>query len=368
MEALRRFKPADLRDLQVWFNLTWVHPLAFERDDALRELRDKGRNYTEDDKNVLLAKHLEILREVVPLHRRLAESGQVELTTTPFYHPILPLLFDKKLAREAMPGVALPNYAGGYPDDAAVHVRGAIEQHARLFGKPPQGMWPAEGSVCQSMLPLLAEHGVRWIATDEEILSASTHGRVCRDGKGHVNLPAEMYRPYKVREGDSELSVVFRDHALSDLIGFHYQHSPPEAAADDFMNCLSGIGQAVGDGGPALVSVILDGENCWEHYPGGGVDFLRASTAAAPRRRASDRPPSAISWSVILRKTRFRVSSPAAGSVTTSPSGSATRRTTRPGTPSIAPANISSEGVRGQGAGVRKCKGRPEARAGVLLP
>ena len=276
VEALRRFKPADLRDLQVWFNLTWVHPLAFERDDALRELRDKGRNYTEDDKNVLLAKHLEILREVVPLHRRLAESGQVELTTTPFYHPILPLLFDKKLAREAMPGVALPNYAGGYPDDAAVHVRGAIEQHARLFGKPPQGMWPAEGSVCQSMLPLLAEHGVRWIATDEEILSASTHGRVCRDGKGHVNLPAEMYRPYKVRERDSELSVVFRDHALSDLIGFHYQHSPPEAAADDFMNCLSGIGRAVGDGGPALVSVILDGENCWEHYPGGGVDFLRA--------------------------------------------------------------------------------------------
>src|SRR5665213_480422 len=275
-EALRRFKPTDLRDLQVWFNLTWVHPLAFERDDLLRGLRDKGRHYTEDNKNALLAKHLDILREVLPLHRRLAERGQVELTTTPFYHPILPLLFDKKLAREAMPEAALPQYTGGYPDDAAFHVRRAVEQHTQLFGKPPHGMWPAEGSVCQSMIPLLAQHGVRWIATDEEILSASTHGQIHRDGKGHVNEPARLYRPYKVREGDSELGIVFRDHALSDLIGFHYQHTEPQKAADDFMGCLAGIGQAVGEDGPALVSVILDGENCWEHYPGGGVDFLRA--------------------------------------------------------------------------------------------
>ncbi len=132
---------------------------------------------------------------MLPLHRRLAESGQVELTTTPFYHPILPLLLDKKLAREAMPDAPLPHYTGGYPDDAAVHVRTAVEQHARLFGAAPQGMWPAEGSVCQSMIPLLAEHGIRWIATDEEILSASTHGAVCRDGKGHVNKPGNAVPP-----------------------------------------------------------------------------------------------------------------------------------------------------------------------------
>ena len=219
---------ADLRDLQVWFNLAWVHPLAFERDDCLRGLRDKGRNFTEDDKNALLDKHLEILREVMPLHRQLAESGQVELTTTPFYHP------DPAAAvrQEAGPrGDArrrsCRSYTGGYPEDAAVHVRRAVEQHTQLFGKPPRGMWPAEGSVCQAMLPLLAQHGIRWIATDEEILSASTHGVVSRDGKGHVRNPDRLYRPYKVREGDAELGIVFRDHALSDLIGFHYQRSEP---------------------------------------------------------------------------------------------------------------------------------------------
>jgi alpha-amylase/alpha-mannosidase (GH57 family) len=278
-EALRRFQERDLRDLQVWFNLTWVHPLAFEKDAELRELRDKGRNFTENDKNRLLDKHIDILRQIIPLHKKLAESGQVELTTTPFYHPILPLLFDKKLAREAIPDAKLPRYTGGYPEDAALHVRRAVEQHARVFGKPPRGMWPAEGSVCQGMLPLLADHGIRWLATDEEILSASTQGFISRDGRGHVRNPERMYRPYKVSETGRELGIVFRDHALSDLIGFHYQRSEPVAAAEDFVGRLRDIGRAVGTGAggePPLVSVILDGENCWEHYPGGGVDFLRA--------------------------------------------------------------------------------------------
>jgi alpha-amylase/alpha-mannosidase (GH57 family) len=275
-DALRRFQPRDLRDLQVWFNLAWVHPLAVERDECLRGLHEKGRNFTEEDRENLLAKHLEILRQIIPLHKKLAESGQVELTTTPFYHPILPLLFDKKLAREAMPDVKLPRYTGGYPEDAVVHVRRALEQHQRIFGERPHGMWPAEGSVCQSMLPLLAQHGFRWIATDEEVLSASTHGLVSRDGRGHVRHPEKLYQAYKVREGGAELGIVFRDHALSDLIGFHYQRSDPEAAADNFLSCLYGISQVVQRDEPALVSVILDGENCWEHYPGGGVAFLRA--------------------------------------------------------------------------------------------
>jgi alpha-amylase/alpha-mannosidase (GH57 family) len=275
-DALRRFQPRDLRDLQVWFNLTWVHPLAIEQDECLQALRDKGRNFTDEERDALLDKQMEILKRIVPLHKELAERGQVELTTTPYYHPILPLLFDKKLAREAMPEVKLPRFTGGYLDDAATHVRRAVEEHERIFGQKPKGMWPAEGSVCQSMLPLLAQHGVHWIATDEEVLSASTHGAVSRDGRGHVRNPEKLYRAYKVREGEAELGIVFRDHALSDLIGFHYQRSDPNAAADNFMSCLYGIGQVVQGDEPALVSVILDGENCWEHYPGGGVDFLRA--------------------------------------------------------------------------------------------
>src|SRR5262249_49990924 len=117
-EALKRFNDRDLRDLQVWFNLAWIHPLAVERDAALRELIAKGRHFTDDDKNTVLDKHLEIMRRILPLHKKLADSGQIELTTTPYYHPILPLLFDKKLAREAMPDLKLPRFTGGYSEDA----------------------------------------------------------------------------------------------------------------------------------------------------------------------------------------------------------------------------------------------------------
>jgi alpha-amylase/alpha-mannosidase (GH57 family) len=275
-EALRRFRENDLRDLQVLFNLAWMHPLAFERDPDLRKLRDKGRFYTEDEKNWLLDQHLEILKQIIPLHKRLQDSGQVELTTTPFFHPILPLLLDKKLAREALPDIKMPRYTGGYPEDAAVHVRRAIELHARVFGAAPGGMWPAEGSVCQTMIPLLAQHGIRWIATDEEILSEATQGFIGRDEHGHVRNPGHLYRPYLVREEDHELRIVFRDHALSDMLGFHYQRSEGAEAANDFLRHLHNIRQAVDASQPALVSVILDGENCWEHYPEGGVPFLRA--------------------------------------------------------------------------------------------
>jgi len=201
-QALKRFRPRDLRDLQVWSNLAWIHPLLFEKDQELAEFKAKGRHYTEDEKQWLLDKQRELLAQVIPLHRTLAERGQIELTTTPYYHPILPLLLDKKLAREAMPDVALPAYREGYPEDAEIHVRRAVESHLRRFGSPPRGMWPSEGSVCQALVPLLARHGIEWIATDEEILGCSTWGKVGRDGRGYVRHPELLYRAWKLHEGD----------------------------------------------------------------------------------------------------------------------------------------------------------------------
>jgi alpha-amylase/alpha-mannosidase (GH57 family) len=282
-QALPRFRDRDFRDLQVWSNLSWMHPLLFEKDPELAEFKAKGRRYSEEDKNWLLDKQRELLAQIIPLHRKLADRGQVELTTTPFYHPILPLLFDKRLAREAMPDVNLPDYRDGYPEDAEVHVRRAVEQHVRLFGERPRGMWPSEGSVCQAMLPLLSRHGIQWIATDEEILGCSTHGKVGRDGRGHVRHPELLYRAWKVAEAGHELGIVFRDHSMSDQVGFHYQRSPGQAASGDFIGKLHAIGDACRQNPATLVPVILDGENCWEYYPDGGVSFLRSLYQGAVR-------------------------------------------------------------------------------------
>jgi alpha-amylase/alpha-mannosidase (GH57 family) len=277
-KARKRFNKKDIIDLQCWSNMAWIHPLAFEKDPELAEFRAKGRNWTEKEKQWLLDKQMELLREVVPLHRELLERGQVELTTTPFYHPILPLLWDKRLARRAMPNVQLPKLLESYAEDAREHIRRATEFHEKLFGQKPKGMWPSEGSVCQGVIPAIAEAGIQWIATDEEILSCSTDGWISRDGNGYLRNPEMLYRPWRVEEQGRQLQMVFRDHAMSDQIGFHYQRYAPEHAIGDFIGKIEAIGNATGGNAghrPTLVSIILDGENCWEYYPNSGVDFLR---------------------------------------------------------------------------------------------
>ncbi len=276
--AKKRFNKRDIRDLQCWSNLVWIHPLAFEQDGELAEFRKKGRHWTEKEKQWLLDKQMELLGKVIPLHRQLQEQGQVELTTSPFYHPILPLLWDKRQARRTMPDVLLPKYLGGYPEDVCEQVGRAVEFHRKLFGQSPRGMWPSEGSVCQGIIPTIAEAGIRWIAADEEILSCSTNGWVSRDANGFLRNPEMLYRPWRIEEQGKQLQIIFRDHAISDQIGFHYQRYPAEKAVDDFFGKIEGIGDATGGNAghrPTLASIILDGENCWEYYPNGGVDFLR---------------------------------------------------------------------------------------------
>ncbi len=277
-KAAPRFSTRDIRDLQVWSNLTWIHELVFEQDPDLREFREKGRNWTEAEKAWLIDKQLAILKAIIPLHKQLSESGQVELTTTPFYHPILPLLWDKRSARQAMPNCELPHHLDSYRQDAKLQIDRGVAFHKEVFGTSPAGMWPSEGSVSQEIVAAIAQAGIKWIATDEEILAESTNGWIARDGQGHMRHPEMLFRPWRVSDGEHELQLVFRDHALSDLIGFHYQRSDPAHAADDLLARVEGIGRAVepnNAGRTALVSIILDGENCWEYYPDGGVQFLR---------------------------------------------------------------------------------------------
>ncbi|MBC7822191.1 MAG: alpha-amylase/alpha-mannosidase, partial [Planctomycetaceae bacterium] len=285
--ALSRFSPRDLRDLQVWSNLAWMHPILFEVDSDLRAFRLKGQSYSEADKAWLLDKQAEVLQQIIPMHRELAKGGQVELTTTPFYHPILPLLWDKRLARQAMPDCELPKHLDSYREDAVEHLRRAVEFHEQLFGERPRGMWPSEGSVAQEIIGAIADVGIEWIATDEEILVASTGGRVSRDSHGHQRHPELLYRPWLAADGDKQLQMVFRDKGLSDLIGFQYQRADDVLAAMDLLGRIEAIGQATesaNGGRPTLVPIILDGENCWEYYRDGGVTFLRTLYHEAARR------------------------------------------------------------------------------------
>ncbi|HYF50834.1 MAG TPA: glycoside hydrolase family 57 protein [Planctomycetota bacterium] len=273
--AAEDFTTQDLRDLQVWFNLAWFHPVSFEESEALRELHKKGSGFTEQDKAVVVSEQKKVLARVIPLHKELAGRRQVELTTTPFYHPILPLLCDMRSCQIAMPTNPLPSGHVSLADDAEMQIKRAVEYHKEMFGVAPEGMWPSEGSVSPEIVPLVARHGIKWIATDEQILGASIQQGL-RGGMGKLDRPDLLYRPWSAQVGGAKLNIIFRDHHLSDLVGFQYQGWDGAAAADDFLLRVQASAMEAPAGGETLVSVILDGENCWEHYPDQGIGFLRS--------------------------------------------------------------------------------------------
>jgi len=274
-----QFSTDDLRDLQVWHKLAWIDPLYFERDERVRALVGKGRRFTEDDKATLRAVELELLRKVVPEYREASARGQIEISTSPFYHPILPLLCDSDVYLRTHPGSRMPRERFRRPEDAAEQLSRAIALHDRLFGRRPDGLWPSEGSVSDAIVPLVAAAGFRWMATDEEILAKTIGHDFARDGNGHVEQPETLYRPYRVGQEGRQVACGFRDHSMSDLIGFSYASWPAESAADDFVQRLADAGARYASrtsGGEATIFVILDGENAWEHFEGQGRPFLRA--------------------------------------------------------------------------------------------
>ncbi len=263
--VLAQFTPKDYRDLQVLFNLAWFGFKAMEEFPVLRELRRKGEGFTEEDKAEVIRCQHDVLCRVIPLYRHLESTHQIELTTSPFYHPILPLVYDTDIARRCMPHAPLPDRFQA-SEDARAQILRAVEYHAKLFGRRPVGFWPSEGSVCPEIIPLLAEAGIRWIGTDEEILLYSMP---------MMSRMEALYRPYIVESGGRELSIVFRDKDLSNLISFTFGKMEPRAAVDDFFKRLQAIHDVVsGQKGSSLLTIILDGENPWENYSESGRPFL----------------------------------------------------------------------------------------------
>jgi alpha-amylase/alpha-mannosidase (GH57 family) len=265
------FSVDDLRDLQVWHKVVWLDAYYLDADPRVAALVAKGRGFSEDDKRALREVELEILGKVIPEYRDAAARGQAELSTSPFYHPILPLLCDTDVYLRTHPQSRMPRERFRRPEDADEQLRRAVALHARLFGQPPAGVWPSEGSVSDAMVPLVANAGMAWMATDEEILARTLGDTFARD--------AAIYRPYRVGGEGAGVACGFRDHELSDLIGFAYASWNAADAARDFTERLVAAGaryRAAGGRGEPTVFVILDGENAWEHYEGQGRPFLRA--------------------------------------------------------------------------------------------
>jgi alpha-amylase/alpha-mannosidase (GH57 family) len=259
------FSSQEMRDLQVWSNLTWVDPM-FRREQPLDALFAKGRHYSEEDKAALLDWELGHLRRIIPAYRSLAADGKIEISFTPYYHPILPLLCDSDVALEALPSLSLPKARFQHVEDAERQIAMAVENYRENFGRELVGMWPSEGSVSDKVLELAAAAGLKWLASDEEVLRHS----LTKSGLKHSDHPI-----HRVYEHASGVRMLFRDHALSDRIGFVYSTWRADKAVADFMGHLRNLHRLYeNDLNTVVVPIILDGENAWEYFPDDGTEFL----------------------------------------------------------------------------------------------
>lgn len=274
-------------DLVTWYHLAWTGETVRRESELVARMMASGAGFVESDRRALFELIGELIAGVIPRYAALAQRGQIELSTTPHGHPLAPLLIDFQSAREVKPGLPLPEaqvYPGGLERTRA-HLDSAISTHAARFGRAPTGVWPAEGAVSTALLKLLGERGLEWAASGEGVLVNSL-----RELGQSVEHRAEyLYRPYRFPSDGRGLTVFFRDDPLSDLIGFEYAKWHSSDAVADFVAKLDAIAQRATRDETPIVSVILDGENCWEFYPYNGFYFLD-SLYAQLASHASVRP------------------------------------------------------------------------------
>ena len=273
-ENLQYFSAQYKTDLLVWYHLAWMGESIKKNNFLVISLIEKGSQFTTADRLALFALIGEIISQLIPRYKALQQKGQIEISSTPHEHPILPLLLDFKSTHDAMPGAALPSNAqyNGGEARAISHIKHAQTSHQRRFGHKPVGMWPAEGAVSKPALMLMAEQGVQWAASGEGVLANSLHKS--NPDKALISRTEYLYKPYKVSNGQDEILCFFRDDRLSDKIGFEYSKMHSTDAVRDFVRELEHIQASYQKPENPVVSVILDGENAWEYYAYNGYYFL----------------------------------------------------------------------------------------------
>lgn len=268
------FSTEDLRDLQVWATLAWFDAdfragpvrLVTGETVGVHALARKGRRFSTADVRSLLDAQRAVLCAIVPLYRALQERGQVGLTASPAFHPILPLLVDTEDAIIDRPGASLPRRFA-HPEDADAQVRIAVQSHTRRFGREPSGMWPSEGAVSEAIVPIVQRHGIGWVGTDQAVLGGSGQ-------RGYDTSDPDVV--CRARSVDS-VAILFRDTELSDAIGFRYgSWADPDAAAADLVGGIQARATRLGPEGSRVLFLALDGENAWGGYRDDGRPFLRA--------------------------------------------------------------------------------------------
>lgn len=262
-EIPSRLAPPHLTDLQVLAVLAYAAPNA-RWEPLIAELLQKRAGFSQEDRQRIVEWLSQCPGKLLALYRQLAGSG-VEIATSPYAHPLLPLLLDTQVA-----AASVPPPPGGFPrfrsrEDAATHVQKAQAFMAEL-GFSVRGFWPPEAAVSEEAVALYGEHGVVWLATDEGILAASLGHPVA----GETGVAPELATCWQLR-GQGPV-LFFRHRGLSDFVGFKAQELPEKEAAQELVQAIAAAARHLPADGGLLVA--LDGENPWSSYPEGGATFL----------------------------------------------------------------------------------------------
>ncbi len=274
--ADRFFQPQDFTDLQVLSQIAWFDEFSLDQPNISALIR-RGRGYTLDDQRFVIEQERELLAQILPAHASALKRGLIEISTSPYYHPILPLLCDTNMGAVSSPGLPLPQNRFQHPEDAREQLLRGLDLHEQVFGVRPRGVWPSEGSVSEEVLAIADSLGVEWMATDEGVLGRSLGKFFSRDGQGQLDRDSagQLYTIYKYENQSTRMNLMFRDHTLSDLVGFVYSGMAAQEAAAHLIQNIKNAAQPLLDQGiDAVVPIILDGENAWEYYPKSGREFL----------------------------------------------------------------------------------------------
>ncbi len=271
------FSEQEYSDILACFNLVWFDPSWIENNEKLKALFYKGDNYNLEDRQIIIQLQRDIIKQIIPKYKEYFDKGQIDLITSPYYHPIIPLLIDFGSAKQASPNINLPEKNKSFAFDAKWHIKESLKKFKSVFGKKPKGMWPSEQSISTETIELMVQNGIKWTISDEGNLARTLQKEFIRDFNGELENPYDLCTPYQLSfKGDKNISIVFRNTVLSDLIGFEYDKINPQIAAEDLYERIKGV-QTKLENTPDtnhVVVIALDGENCWENYHQDGKPFL----------------------------------------------------------------------------------------------
>lgn len=270
------FSNQEYSDIMAWFNLVWIDPIYQNVYPELLELLAKGTGYTLSDRIQIIELQRKIIRTIIPTYREFLDKGRIEITTSPYYHPILPILLDVKSAQRNLTAQDSNLIDLDMQNDAKFQTALALDRIQELFGKRPKGIWPSEHCVSPEELELFKELGVQWTISDEGILSNSIKFDFVRDFKGYLEDPYFLMKSYEYKTKHSKINLIFRDSVLPNLISFEYANHDPKLAANDLYDRIKVIQNKLQTSPDKnhLLTIAMDGENCWESYLEDGANFL----------------------------------------------------------------------------------------------